>query len=269
VELEIAAWQPAVQGLIDALGQRVDPRELGALRAALRRTYAAQRLFDRAATGLADDWDPDAARVQFAFLDSRLGRRVLQAQATRRDAAAVDRYRSWSASFAQSEVPAGRLELVRRLDRALLTSQSAVLVNRAVLDGALASFTGALSGAESAAFGDLRARAPAEGERALPARRRRGCCAGTCTCSNSALRRGARALRGVRGVGRDSGTWSPPRARCGWPRTAPRKICSRRCARRAALSGATSAVTEIAMAGERDLDHVADRDVLEAFGIAH
>ena len=39
-ELEIAAWQPAVQGLIDALGERVDPRELGALRAAVRRAYA-------------------------------------------------------------------------------------------------------------------------------------------------------------------------------------------------------------------------------------
>ena len=161
-ELELAAWQPAVQGLIDALGERIDPRELGALRASVRRTYATQRLFDRAATGLADDWDPDAARAQFAFLDSRLGRRILQALATRRDAAALDRYRAWSASFAQSEFPAARIELVRRLDRALLTSQSAVLVNRAVLDGALASFSGALSGAESAAFGDLRARAAAE-----------------------------------------------------------------------------------------------------------
>ncbi len=161
-ELEIAAWQPAVQGLIDALGERVDPRELGALRAAVRRAYATQRLFDRAATGLADDWDPDAARAQFAFLDSRLGRQILRAQATRRDAAAVDRYRAWSARFAPADFPAERLELVRRLDRALLTSRSAVLVNRAVLDGALASFSGALSGAESAAFGDLRARAAAE-----------------------------------------------------------------------------------------------------------
>jgi hypothetical protein len=161
-EFELAAWQPAVQGLIDALGQRIDPRDLGALRAAVRRTYAPQRLFDRAATGLADDWDPDAASAQFAFLDSRLGRRILRALATRRDAAEVDRYRAWSAKFAESDFPPERVELMRRLDRALLTSRGAVLVNRAVLDGALASFSGALSGAESAAFGDLRARAAAE-----------------------------------------------------------------------------------------------------------
>lgn len=161
-ELELAAWQPAVQGLIDALGPRVDPRDVSVLRAAVRRTYAAQRLFDRAATGLADDWDLDAAGAQFAFLDSRLGRRILRAQATRRDAAAVDRYRAWSAKFSQSDFPAERVELMRRLDRALLTSRGAVLVNRAVLDGALGSFTSALSGAESAAFGDLRARAAAE-----------------------------------------------------------------------------------------------------------
>src|SRR5262245_9278842 len=62
---ELAAWQPAVQGLIDALGDRIDARQLGPLRAAVRRAYGAQRLYDRAATGLADDWDADAARAQF------------------------------------------------------------------------------------------------------------------------------------------------------------------------------------------------------------
>lgn len=161
-ELEIAAWQPAVQGLIDALGDRIDPRQLGPLRAAVRRAYGSQRLFDRAATGLADDWDSGAARAQFEFLDTRLGRRILRAEATRRDSAALERYRAFSASFAASDFSAQRLELARRLDRALLTSQSAVLVNRAVLDGALASFSGALSGAESAAFSALRSRAAAE-----------------------------------------------------------------------------------------------------------
>ena len=161
-ELEIATWQPAVQGLIDALGDRVDPRQLGPLRAAVRRAYGAQRLYDRAATGLADDWDSGAARAQLEFMDSRLGRRILRAKAMRRDDAELERYRAFCASFKASDFSPQRIELARRLDRALLTSQSAVLVNHAVLDGALASFAGALPGAESAAFNQLRARAAAE-----------------------------------------------------------------------------------------------------------
>ena len=161
-ELELAAWQPAVQGLIDALGARVDARELGPLRAAVRRAYGAQRLYDRAATGIADDWDADAARAQLEFMSSRLGRRILGAQASRRDPAVVERYRAFSASFDANAYPAARVELLRRLDRALLTSQGAVLVNHAVLDGALASFAGALPTPENTAFVELRTRAASQ-----------------------------------------------------------------------------------------------------------
>ena len=161
-ELEIASWQPAIQTLVDALGDSIDPARAQPLRAAVRRVYGAQRLFDRVATSLGDDWDADAALAQFQFLDSSIGRKVLRARATRRDPKTMERFQEFSRGFAESRFPRERVELVRRLDRALLVSKGAVLVNRALVDAALAALSGATSGTDAAAFQSLRQRAARE-----------------------------------------------------------------------------------------------------------
>jgi len=138
-ELELASWGPALQAAIDSLGARVDPTQQIVLRAAIRRSYAPQRLFDRMATSVAASWDPDAARAVFAFYESWLGQRVLRAQASRRDVRSLAKFQKWSEAFDAHEHSASRVELLRRLDRALLTSQTAVWLNRAMLDTGLAS----------------------------------------------------------------------------------------------------------------------------------
>lgn len=167
-ELELATWQPAVQSLVDALGDQLDASRAQPLRAAVRRAYGAQRLFDRVATSLADDWDAEAALAHFQFFDSSVGRKVLRARATRRDAKTAERFQAFSRGFTEASFPRARIELLRRLDRALLTSRGAVLVSRAVVDGALGALSGAMSGTDAAAFRSLRERAAREESQLYP-----------------------------------------------------------------------------------------------------
>jgi hypothetical protein len=131
LELELATWQPAIQSLVDAPGDALEPSRAQPLRAAVRRVYGAQRLYDRVATSLSDDWDGEAALAQLQFLGSSVGKKLLRARALRRDSKTMERFRDFSRGFAESQFPPARVELLRRLDRALLTSKSAVLVNRA------------------------------------------------------------------------------------------------------------------------------------------
>ena len=167
-ELELATWQPAIQSLVDALGAQLDAARAQALRAALRRAYGAQRLFDRVATSLGDDWDAEAALAQFQFLDSSIGHKLLRARALRADAKTAERFRVFSRDFSPASFPSSRVETLRRLDRALLTSRGAVLVNRAVVDAALAALSGAMSGTDAAAFRSLRERAAREESQLYP-----------------------------------------------------------------------------------------------------
>jgi hypothetical protein len=167
-ELELATWQPSVQSLVDALGDGIDPLRAQPLRAAVRRTYGAQRLFDRVATSLAEDWDPEAALAQLQFFASGTGQKVLRARAVRRDEKTAARFREFSSDFSESRFPAARVELFRRLDRATLTSKGAVLVNRAVVDGALAALSGTTSGTDQAGFRSLRERAAREEPQLYP-----------------------------------------------------------------------------------------------------
>jgi hypothetical protein len=120
------------------------------------------------ATSLADDWDADAALAQLQFLASRAGQKVLRARASRRDEKTAARFRDFSRDFSESRFPAGRVELLRRLDRATLTSKGAVLVNRALVDGALAALSGTTSGTDQAAFRSLRERAAREEPQLYP-----------------------------------------------------------------------------------------------------
>ena len=158
-ELEIATWQPAIQSLVDAQGAELAPNVADPLRAAVRRAYGGQRLFDRAATSLADDWDADAALAQLEFLDTGVGHKILRARALRRNSGTLQEFQEFSRHFALENFAPVRVELVRRLDRALLVSKGAVLVSRAVMDGALAALSEALPGAEGARFRELRVEA--------------------------------------------------------------------------------------------------------------
>ena len=138
-ELELASWGPALQSAIDSLGARVDASQQTVLRAAIRRAYAPQRLFDRTATTVASSWEPDAAREVFEFYESWLGQRVLRAQASRRDVRTLAKFQKWSESFDASAYSAERIARLQRIDRALLTSQTSVWLNRAMLDAGLAA----------------------------------------------------------------------------------------------------------------------------------
>jgi hypothetical protein len=124
-DAELASWGPALQSAIDSLGESVDPAQQTALRAAIRRSYGTQRLFDRMATSLASSWDPDAAREVFDFYGTWLGDRVLRAQASRRDARTLAKFQEWSADVDTNAYSVERIELLQRIDRALLTSQTA------------------------------------------------------------------------------------------------------------------------------------------------
>ena len=139
VDLELASWQPALQASLDSLRPPLDPAAGSALSAALRRAYGVQRLYDRMATSVALGWDPEAATAVFAFYDSWLGDRVLRAQAGRRNPATLARFQRFDASFDRSRYSARRIALLERIDRALLTSQTAVWLNRAMLDAGLAA----------------------------------------------------------------------------------------------------------------------------------
>ncbi|HTO07858.1 MAG TPA: hypothetical protein VMR86_12475 [Myxococcota bacterium] len=167
-ELEIASWQPAVQSLVDALGEGIDPTHAQPLRQAVRRTYGSQRLFDRVATSIAEDWDPDAALAQLQFFRSGIGQKVLHARAIRRQEKTAARFQEFSTGFSESQFPAARVALLRRLDAATLTSKGAVLVNRAVVDGALAALSGTTSGTDQAGFRSLRERAAREEPQLYP-----------------------------------------------------------------------------------------------------
>ena len=157
-ELELASWGPALQTGVDSLGAQVDPSQSVALRAAIRRSYAPQRLFDRMATSVVAGWDPVAAGELFAFYESWLGQRVLRAQASRRDVRTLASFQKWSQDFDAREHPASRLELLRRIDRALLTSQTSVWLNRALLDAGLASLAEGVPSGAAAPFRALRQR---------------------------------------------------------------------------------------------------------------
>ena len=91
------------------------------------------------ATSVASSWDPDAAREVFDFDGSWLGQRVLRAQASRRDARTLAKFQAWSADVDLDAYSPERIELLQRIDRALLTSQTAVWLNRAMLDAGLAA----------------------------------------------------------------------------------------------------------------------------------
>lgn len=136
-ELELASWGPALQASLESLGAGADASRSDAVRAAIRRAYAPQRLFDRMATSVSAAWDPDAARELLEFHGSWLGNRILRAQSTRRDARTLAKFQEWSRGFDLASQPHERVELLRRIDRALLTSQTAVWLNRAMLDAGL------------------------------------------------------------------------------------------------------------------------------------
>jgi hypothetical protein len=121
-----------------------------------------QRLYDRMATSVALGWDPEAARQIFAFYDSWLGDRVLRAHAGRRSPATLARFQRFSESFDRSRHSATRIALLERIDRALLTSQTAVWLNRAYLDAALAAMSEGVPASHAATVRDLRARYAAE-----------------------------------------------------------------------------------------------------------
>jgi len=156
-ELELASWGPALQSAIDSLGTRVDASQQTVLRAAIRRSYAPQRLFDRMATTVASSWEPDAAREVFEFYESWLGQRLLRAQASRRDVRTLAKFQKWSEGFDAGAYAAERIERMRRIDRALLTSQTAVWLNRAMLDAGLASLGEGVPASAAEPFRALRA----------------------------------------------------------------------------------------------------------------
>ena len=155
-ELELASWGPALQAAIEPLGARINPAQQTVLRAAIGRAYGAQRLFDRMATSVASSWDPDAAREVFAFYESWLGQRVLRAQAGRTDLRTLAKFEKWSVGFDPRAYRTERLELMRRIDRALLSSQTAVWLNRAMLDAGLASLGEGVPSGAAAPFRALR-----------------------------------------------------------------------------------------------------------------
>jgi hypothetical protein len=167
-ELELASWGPALQVAIDSLGERVNPAQQAVLRAAVRRAYGAQRLIDRMATSVSSSWDPDAAREIFAFYQSWLGQRLLRAQASRRDARTLTRFLEWSEDFAEHEHSAARVDLLRRIDRALLSSKTAVWQNRAMLDAGLASLGLGVPPGAGDPIRALRAQVAAEESRLYP-----------------------------------------------------------------------------------------------------
>jgi hypothetical protein len=162
VDLELASWQPALQASLDSLRPPLAPAAGSALAAALRRAYGVQRLYDRMATSVALGWDPDAAREIFAFYDSWLGNRVLRAQAGRRSRSTLTRFERFNASFERSRHSPRRIALFERIDRALLTSQTAVWLNRAYLDSALAAVGEGVPAASVEPVRELRARYAAE-----------------------------------------------------------------------------------------------------------
>ncbi len=162
VELELLSWGPELQAALATLGPQLETSQTDALNAAIRRTYAAQRLFDRMATSIASRWDPDAAREIFAFYESWLGQRVLRAQASRRDVRTLERFKEWSEHFDVRAYSPGRVATLRRLDRALLTSQTAVWLNRALLDAGLGALGEGVSSAAADPIRALRARTAAE-----------------------------------------------------------------------------------------------------------
>ncbi|MGH9887887.1 MAG: hypothetical protein ACREBE_20310, partial [bacterium] len=161
-ELELASWGPALAAAVDSLGGQVGPAQSSVVRAAIRRTYAPQRLFDRMATSLMASWDPAAAQALFDFYQSWLGQRILRAQAGRRDQHTLERFQNWNASFDSSQYSATRVELLKRIDRALLTSQTAVWLNRAYLDAGLASLAEGVGSSAGPPLRALRVRYAAE-----------------------------------------------------------------------------------------------------------
>jgi len=161
-ELELASWGPALQASIEPLGARIDSSQQIVLRAAIGRAYGAQRLFDRMATSVASSWDPDGAREVFAFYESWLGQRVLRAQAGRTDVRTLAKFEKWSADFDLRAYRAERVELLRRIDRALLSSQTAVWLNRAMLDAGLASLGEGVSSGVAEPFRALRVKFASE-----------------------------------------------------------------------------------------------------------
>ena len=151
------------------------------------------------ATSVASSWDPDAAREVFDFDGSWLGQRVLRAQASRRVARTLAKFQAWSADVDLDAYSPERIELLQRIDRALLTSQTAVWLNRAMLDAGLAALG---EGVPSGAAEPFRAlRVPVRPRGAGPVSDR--CGSGAALESVRVrvdLRRGPRALRRVRGV---------------------------------------------------------------------
>jgi hypothetical protein len=167
-ELELASWGPALQTAIESLGARVDPAQQVVLRAAIRRAYSPQRLFDRMATSVSASWDPDAAREIFAFYESWLGQRILRAQASRRDARTLASFQRWSEDFDPHEHSAARVDVLHRIDRALLSSQTAVWLNRAMLDAGIASLGEGVPSGAVEPFRALRVHVAAEESRLYP-----------------------------------------------------------------------------------------------------
>jgi len=162
LELELSSWGTELQTAVDSLGTQVVPAQSDAVRAAIRRTFAFQRLFDRMATSVASGWDAEAARELFAFYESWLGQRVLRAQASRRDARSLANFQAWSAAFDLRAYSGARVAILRRIDRALLTSQTAVWRNRALLDAGLGALTEGVPSVEAEPFRALRARTAGE-----------------------------------------------------------------------------------------------------------
>ncbi len=157
-EFELASWGTALHAAIESLGASVDPSQEVVLRAAIRRAYGPQRLFDRMSTAISSVWDAEAAREVFAFHESWLGQRILRAHSNRHDVRRLAKFQNWSEHLDLASVPSERVELLRRIDRALLTSQTAVWLNRAMLDSGLAAIVEGIPASTAEPFRELRVR---------------------------------------------------------------------------------------------------------------
>ena len=66
------------------------------------------------------------------------------------------KFQEWSTSFDTNDYSVERIELVQRIDRALLTSQTAVWLNRAMLDAGLAALGEGVPSGTAESFRALR-----------------------------------------------------------------------------------------------------------------
>jgi hypothetical protein len=134
VELELASWGPALHR--NRLARCASIPRSRALRAAIRQptqpsvsSIAWGRPSRRAGTR--------RPRVPCSTSASWLGNACCARRPASRDARTLEKFQKWSEGFDANAYSVERIELMQRIDRALLTSQTAVWLNRAMLDAGL------------------------------------------------------------------------------------------------------------------------------------